>query len=196
MKKIYKYCLFLISVIVSSNLMAQEAVDLGLSVKWLDRNLGASSVWDEGNYYAWGETKTKSTYTWREYDGKPTYLNSISRSIYDASAKKGWRMPTKKEWEELITKCDVEYFASGREKPSYFRIIGPNGNSIILPHSTYKSDEKGIRSESFAFTYEDFYYWTCENHFAGKAYTALPYKRSMFSKEVSIVFPPRAYYVG
>lgn len=32
-------------------------VDLGLSVKWADRNLGASKPEEYGNYYAWGETK-------------------------------------------------------------------------------------------------------------------------------------------
>lgn len=32
-----------------------KAVDLGLSVKWADMNIGASSPEDHGDYYAWGE---------------------------------------------------------------------------------------------------------------------------------------------
>ncbi len=40
-----------------------EWVDLGLSVKWATCNVGASSPSDYGNYYAWGETRTKSEYT-------------------------------------------------------------------------------------------------------------------------------------
>lgn len=34
-----------------------EAVDLGLSVKWANMNVGAESVSDYGDYFAWGETE-------------------------------------------------------------------------------------------------------------------------------------------
>lgn len=34
-----------------------EAVDLGLSVKWANMNVGAESVTDYGDYFAWGETE-------------------------------------------------------------------------------------------------------------------------------------------
>lgn len=34
-----------------------EAVDLGLSVKWANMNVGAESVTNYGDYFAWGETK-------------------------------------------------------------------------------------------------------------------------------------------
>lgn len=40
-----------------------EYVDLGLSVKWATCNLGAKSPEEYGDYYAWGETETKSEYT-------------------------------------------------------------------------------------------------------------------------------------
>ena len=36
---------------------AVNAVDLGLSVKWADRNLKANGTDDTGDYYAWGETE-------------------------------------------------------------------------------------------------------------------------------------------
>ena len=32
-----------------------EAIDLGLSVKWANINIGATSVEDAGNFVAWGE---------------------------------------------------------------------------------------------------------------------------------------------
>ena len=38
-------------------------VDLGLSVKWATCNLGASSPEEYGDYYAWGETETKTKYS-------------------------------------------------------------------------------------------------------------------------------------
>lgn len=58
-----------------------ETVDLGLSVKWCAYNLGANpgnsyESW-YGDYYAWGETKTKPKYSWgsyKFYEGYDTIL--------------------------------------------------------------------------------------------------------------------------
>ena len=47
----------------AGTLNGYEWVDLGLSVRWATCNVGASSPSDYGNYYAWGETKNKSSYT-------------------------------------------------------------------------------------------------------------------------------------
>ena len=47
-----------------------KTVDLGLSVKWADRNVGASSSTDGGYYYAFGEITTKSEYS---VDNSVTY---------------------------------------------------------------------------------------------------------------------------
>lgn len=42
-------------------------VDLGLSVKWATCNLGANHPEEYGDYYAWGETETKSDYSLKTY---------------------------------------------------------------------------------------------------------------------------------
>lgn len=39
-----------------------EAVDSGLSIKWVDCNIGANKPEEYGNYYAWGETIQKDCY--------------------------------------------------------------------------------------------------------------------------------------
>ena len=46
-----------------------ETVDLGLQsgTLWATCNVGAKNPWDNGNYYAWGETKTKKEYNWNTY---------------------------------------------------------------------------------------------------------------------------------
>ena len=44
-----------------------EAVDLGLSVKWADMNVGASSSEEAGAYFAWGEIKPKKEYVLDNY---------------------------------------------------------------------------------------------------------------------------------
>ena len=41
-----------------------EAVDLGLSVKWANMNVGATKDSGFGTYFAWGEIKPKSYYSW------------------------------------------------------------------------------------------------------------------------------------
>ena len=44
-----------------------EYVDLGLSVKWATCNIGAENCYDYGDYYAWGETETKSSFSTDTY---------------------------------------------------------------------------------------------------------------------------------
>lgn len=48
---------------------AQTYVDLGLpsGTLWADRNVGASSYEDYGDYFAWGETTMKLNYDWSTY---------------------------------------------------------------------------------------------------------------------------------
>ena len=118
------------------------AVDLGLSVKWANLNLGATEPWEAGDYYAWGETEPYYTYldplVWK--DGKeagydwPSYMwcngakeslnkyntdrslgNVDNKTVLDLSDDAAhvllggkWRMPTKDEWNELIS--GYEYY--------------------------------------------------------------------------------------
>ena len=112
-----------------------EWVDLGLSVKWATCNVGASSPSGYGNYYAWGETTTKSTYT---KENSRTYGKNIGNiagnASYDAArANWGgtWRLPTKAEMQELVDKCTWTWITQGGHNGC--RVTGPNGNSIFLP---------------------------------------------------------------
>lgn len=50
-----------------SDVKGYEFVDLGLSVKWATKNLGAAKETDMGKYYAWGETKPKTNFTKENY---------------------------------------------------------------------------------------------------------------------------------
>ena len=65
---------------------SQEAVDLGLSVKWAACNLGASSPEEYGDYYAWGETEPYysglNPLTWKE---KKTGYNWSSYGLIKGS---------------------------------------------------------------------------------------------------------------
>ena len=127
-----------------------EAADLGLSVKWANCNIGASTPEAAGAYYAWGETEEKEAYTpftYKYYLGDlnedGNYYNSeeyknigndISGTAYDVVRAKwggSWRMPTQEELEELCLKCSWESTEINGVKGNI--VTGPNGNSIFLP---------------------------------------------------------------
>ncbi len=113
-----------------------EAIDLGLSVKWATCNVGAFAPEEYGDYFAWGETESKEEYT---AANSLTYGQEDVKHIagdvrYDAARchwRATWRLPNKKEWEELRDKCT--WLWSSREGIFGYNIIGPNGNAIFLP---------------------------------------------------------------
>lgn len=122
-------------------LTAGAAVDLGLSVYWASCNLGAERPEEYGEYYAWGETKPKSSYTQDNYSYYDTSTaqfidigSDISGTQYDAATVNlgsDWRIPTKVQMEELKNKCTWEWIQiSGING---YKVTGPNGNYIFLP---------------------------------------------------------------
>lgn len=137
------------------------AVDLGLSVKWAICNVGAKRPEEFGDYFAWGETKPKSTYDWStykwcsgSYNQLTKYCTSSEYGIIDnktnlepsddaATVNWGgkWRMPTIAEYEELHTKC--LWVWSTQNGVQGYVITGLNKNSIFLPAAGYIENNKG-----------------------------------------------------
>ena len=153
----------------SGTISGHAYVNLGLSVKWATCNVGASSSEDYGNYYAWGETSTKSTYTEdnsKTY-GKSSYNYDIggNSSLDAARANWGgtWRLPTEAEAQELRDECDWEWTTQGGKNG--YKVTGPSGRSIFLPAAGYRDgsvlDDAG----------EDGFYWTSTPH-EGNAFCA------------------------
>ena len=118
-------------------------VDLGLpsGTRWATCNIGASTSTAYGNYYAWGETSTKSNYTEVNYTytGNPTTLPS-SADAATANWGTGWRMPTQTEMQELIDNCTVTWTTQNGVNGRLF--TGTNGNSIFLPAAGYRLDSE------------------------------------------------------
>lgn len=118
-----------------NSLNGHEYVDMGLSVMWATCNIGANCPEDYGDYYAWGETEMKDSY---KMDNCKTWERSISEikgTRMDAAHVKWgapWRMPTKTEFEELLTKCEWRWVmlndVAGMKVTSKI-----NRNSIFLP---------------------------------------------------------------
>lgn len=102
------------------------AVDLGLSVVWASKNLGASSEYEAGSYYLWGDPSGNGVIM----SFTTPNVNNISNTQYDialATMGNGWRLPSRTEVSELLSSCSWEKVSNG------VRLTGPNGNSIILP---------------------------------------------------------------
>lgn len=142
-----------------TSLFALQAVDLGLSVKWANANLGANAPEDHGDYYSWGETETKETYDWTTYKyangseqkltkympqdvedyylkfwdgvGEPDGKTVLEKEDDAASQTLGgkWRMPIIQEMEELRSRCTWVF---DEDKKGYV-VTGTNGNAIFLP---------------------------------------------------------------
>ena len=104
-----------------------ESVDLGLSVRWATTNIGARKPSDYGTYYAWAEVESKEFFgsgnykygngnPYTKYEPREWYPTKDGRRVLEpgddaavANWGNGWRMPTKKEMEELIKCCTWEW---------------------------------------------------------------------------------------
>lgn len=127
-----------------------KAIDLGLSVNWASFNVGAKRPEDYGGYYAWGETEEKAyhsneNYKWGILGSITKYNSEAAAGVVDYKTQldeeddvahvvygDGWRMPTRYEQKELLTKCLWTWTTmngvSGCELTSKI-----NGNTIFLP---------------------------------------------------------------
>ena len=133
-------------------------VDLGLpsGLKWATCNVGANEPEAYGEYYAWGETSTKTTYT---EDNCTTYgkqMGDISGNAqYDVARKKWgstWRIPTKAEQQELLDNCTWEW--TTQNGVNGYKVTGTNGNHIFLPAAGYRSGSSLYGAGEYG------YYWS------------------------------------
>jgi len=145
------------------NYNGHDFVNLGLSVMWATCNVGAEKPEDYGDYYAWGETETKSNYDWSTYkwcNGSLTkltkynsgsYTGSVidSKTVLDAEddvAHVKWggncRMPTKEEFSELQSNCTWTWTTQNGVKG--YKVTcnkaGYTDHSIFLPAAGFRHD--------------------------------------------------------
>lgn len=163
---------------ISGRISDHDYVDLGLpsGCLWATNNVGANSPTEFGNYYAWGETFVKNNYSWSSYKWCDGSENSLTKYCFQEkngtvdSLKEitnyddvvviewgaGWRMPTRKELEELIDGCTWvwvnDYKGSGI--PGRVGISNTNRNTIFFPAAGFCDStvclEKGVNG----------YYWS------------------------------------
>lgn len=125
-----------------------HAIDLGLpsGTKWACCNVGAAKPEDYGGYYAWGETKEKSTYNWNTYthcNGSGSTCHNLGSDIagtnYDVAHLKwggGWVMPSNDQQQELLDNCTSVWTSINGVKGR--KLKGKNGGVIFLPAAGYQ----------------------------------------------------------
>lgn len=124
------------------DLRGHKWVDLGLpgGVLWAACNIGALRPEDPGDYFGWGETRTKDEYHSANSMTWDRQIGEISRDRkYDAARANwggSWRLPTRTEMEELINNCSWTWTRT--EGVAGYTVTGPNGNSIFMPASGYR----------------------------------------------------------
>ena len=155
-----------------------QAIDLGLpsGLKWASFNLGASRPEEYGNYYAWGETQTKTDYSYSSYkwcngdylmtkycpvdktdfwngagspDGKTVLDPKDDAARMNLGGK--WRIPADWEWEELREHCTWTWTTQRGIKGQL--VTAKNGNSIFLPAAGGRIESGSWNAGSFG------YYW-------------------------------------
>ena len=181
-----------------------DAVDLGLSVKWSSYDLSYSLAYAKlgiCSYFAWGETSNKAadTYDWNHYlwckDGDKNYMTKYCYSWREgdqddkyyldpeddaAQANLGgrWRIPTAGEWYELLTECEWENTNQNGLKGYK---VSRNGKSIFIPKMGYvvpgSSDIQDLGYEG--------YFWTANG--SGGYYLGITdLKESYYAKIASV----------
>ena len=175
--------------------------------EYVDLGLPSGNLWAKNNingHYAWGEVEIKSTYDTTNYKhslsswtdlikyncssnyckdgGKVDYKQSLDLSddIANIQLKGSWHIPTKKDWEELLTLCDWEYTDKGMKityknstdyifLPAYGDKIGTENFNKTSGFYWSKDLNKKLSAESFAILFKDnnFHEIISESRFSG-----------------------------
>lgn len=149
--------------------------DLTNGVEFIDLKLPSGNLWAKNNiegHYAWSEIETKSAYDTTNYKyslsnwddltkyncssnyckdgGEVDYKKSLELSddIANIQLKGDWHIPTKEDWEELLTLCDWEYTDKGM-KITY----KDSTDFIFLPAC-------GDRIGDYNYNTDSGFYWT------------------------------------
>ena len=143
-------------------------VDLGLSVKWANVNIGSQGEASYGNYYQWGAKEPYYSHSAIQYyQGKE---NITPESGYDTATELwggSWRMPSKEEWKELIDNCTWTWTNSNGQFGMRVKSnkTGYTDRSIFIPAAgyywdgTWRTDNSGSGD-----------YWTSTFYSGVKAY--------------------------
>ena len=124
-----------------------EWVDLCLpsGIKWATCNIGANSCEESGEFFAWGENKSKKEFQKTDYIGD--YAHDAAQHNWGYK----WYLPNKDNFKELQECCTWEWTTINGV--AGYKVTGINGNSIFLPVTGYCYDTQ-------CDDYDYGYYWS------------------------------------
>ena len=138
-----------------------DYVDLGLpsGTLWAICNVGASTPEDYGDYFAWGETETKTTYNEKTYKYANGNIDKLTKYCYDSAYGNegftdnlttlqigddpatailggGWCTPSEEQWKELLKNTTNEWTTRNNVEGRLF--IAKNGQTLFLPAAGHR----------------------------------------------------------
>ena len=119
-------------------------VDMGLpsGLLWAQKNLGAESDTDYGDYFSWGNTEGHaegSGYDFSQAVYNATPAASISADLSgenDAATVilgSDFRIPTSEEFSELIENSNIQFVSGGKTNAYFIFTSKINGNTLKFP---------------------------------------------------------------
>lgn len=163
------------------NEVYRQAVDLGLSVKWANMNVGASSPTDYGMYFMWGDVAGHPgandgndnatdgfSFSWANYKWNPSgdgstftkYTGSDYTTLEtaDDAARANWggkwRMPTMEEFNELLNNTTKAWTSDYNDTGVAGYTFTANGQTLFLPAAGDRYNATVERQGSYG------YYWS------------------------------------
>ena len=141
-------------------------IDMGNGIIWSCCNVGATTPVERGDYFAWGETKSKTTYNWKTYTLCNGSRNRMTKYVDDsyfgnvdnktqlemtddaAHVNRGetWRMPTIEEMSELEKNCSWRWITINNV--SGYSVTSINGNALFFPAAGSRDHESGYYSSA------------------------------------------------
>lgn len=172
------------------------AVDLGLSVRWADHNIGAKSAEELGGLYGWADpTGAKKSQVYSDYpNDKPS--KTISGTEYDIATVnwgKGWRLPSAAEFQELLDNTTREWTSVNGVNGYKFtgKKAGYTDNSIFIPAAGYRDGNMEMRQnhgDYWSGTLCDSSYYYANYFYFGTNYSNVGSERRYYGQSVRAVY--------
>ena len=166
-----------------------DVVDMGVSVLWAQWNYGAKSIYDYGTNVHWGVTDINAS-AYSNLKSFPQNIANTDKDIFHVIYGKEWRLPTRKDFDELRNNCMVyQYTENGVS--GCLLVSNINGNKLFFPNYKRKTGEP--KNDVFEDDKEPVY-WTaeCIPSYSGGYVYDFYFAQNDYSYRPSMLFPVRA----
>ena len=179
-----------------------DVVDLGLSVKWLSKNLGSSdyysynAVHESPCFWAWGLTvfKMKPQLSECPSSSPEPSIVGTDYDIAKVTYGDGYTLPSRDEVDELLNGTSKEWItlrrtdAEGNQISGFLMTSNVNGRDVFFPAAGLVQYNNGIFAKKYQGDYG--YYWTGT---LSTGNNAQAYVLSFNNKSANVGSQPRTY---